>query len=489
MEDVIRQIHEECYLSTEKTAKTFFPDRFYLPFSSLHSEIFKVLDDPNLQQVVILAPRGFGKTSIINLALPAKHILYGESRFIVPISNSATSAVLQSENLKHELITNPTVNTLFGEQKTDKWARDRWVTQSGTMVMPRGSGQQVRGLLHGNDRPDLIIVDDLEDSEGVRSEEQRAKLKYWFSADVCNSINRGRKDWRIIVIGTLLHEDSLLANLMEDPAWHTIQLSICDDDYRSNWPDFKTDEEIRQLVEEYRARGELDVFYQEYRNIPISIEDATFSKEFFRYYNEDDEDFVKIKRKLDNAVIVDPAKTVKLHSAESAIVGVGVDTEHHTIYEREIVHGLMNPQELYDQCFAMCERLGSRILAIEVTSLNEFITYPLKNEIRRRALPIQLVELKARAKKEDRIAQLVPLYRQGLVKHNRSNCGALEAQLMSFPRSKRMDIMDAMAYVVELLDIFEKYFDYEEDPSDIEKEYEELNELNERPIPASWRIA
>lgn len=203
-----------CYKSTRASCKVFFPERFALPFSSLHQEIFEILDDDSIQLAAIAAPRGFGKTSIVNMAYPAKKILYREKNLIVPISCTATQAVMHSENLKRELLQNPIVTTLFGPMKSDSFSKECWITQTGIMILPRGAGQQVRGILHKQYRPDLIICDDLEDPESVQNEDLRKKLKEWFFADVCNAVNRAQKGWKIVVIGTILHEDSLLANLV-----------------------------------------------------------------------------------------------------------------------------------------------------------------------------------------------------------------------------------------------------------------------------------
>ena len=54
---------------------------------------------------------------------------------------------------------------------------------------------------------------------------------------------------------------------------------------------------------------------------------------------------------------------------------------------------------------------------------------------------------------------MTPYYRQGQVYHNRLVYGKLEGQLMSFPRSKLLDIMDAVGYIPKLLDDFKMYFD------------------------------
>jgi phage terminase large subunit-like protein len=487
--DEVKFLMSQCYLSTKATAKILFQERFSLPFSSLHDQIFEPLDNNELQQVVIIAPRGWGKTSISNLAYPAKKILFQEKKFIVPMGNTATQATMQSENLKMELMSNTAVNRIFGPIKSNTFSKEMWVTANGTAVMPRGTGQQIRGFLYGNYRPDLIIGDDLEDSESVKSEDQRQKIKEWFFADVMNSVNRASKEWKIVVIGTLLHEDSLLANLVEDPNWHAVHLSLCNDELKSNWPDFMDDNAIRKLYDSYKVQGLLDTFYREYKGVPIAKESAKFRQDMFKDYEETSAEFVAIRRKLENIVILDPAKTTTATADDTAIVGIGVDAETPRIYVRDIVKGPLHPEQQYTECFNMADRLGAKVIGIEVTSLNEFITYPLRTEMLRQKRYYDIVELKARAKKEDRIAALVPFYRLGFVYHNKHVCAALEAQLMSFPRSKKDDIMDALAYIIEMLELGERYFIPQESA---EEEYKTLDEddYGDQLVPLKdWRAA
>ena len=103
-----------------------------------------------------------------------------------------------------------------------------------------------------------------------------------------------------------------------------------------------------------------------------------------------------------------------------------------------------------------------------------------------------IVELKARASKEERIAALVPFYRLGFIYHNKGVCGALEKQLLSFPRSKKDDIMDALAYVVEMLELGERYFIPSDEGKDVEDEYKDLKEDDYGDRMAqlgNWRLA
>jgi len=497
--DQLKDIMAQCCASTKATASVIFAESFYRPFASVTEPIFGIIDDDSSQKNVIKAPRGWGKSTTLNIAHAGKKILFREKKFIVLISSTATKAVMESENLKRELLSNQTVRKIFGSVKTntvnstdlgmdDSFSKEMWVANGETVILPRGAGQQVRGVRWGKHRPDLIIVDDLEDPEAVASEEQRKKLKQWFFADVLNSVDRKDNTWKIIFIGTLLHENSLLADLLADPTWNNVEIDLCDDALHSNWPDFMTDVEIKELYDSYRVQGLLDVFAREYRGQPIAKEDAIFKQEYFKYYDESDEEFSKKLSSYENIVIIDPAKTTKISSDHSAIVGIGVNVELPRICVRDIIADKLHPEQIYDQAFAMADRIGARTIGYEVTSLNEFITYPITTYMLKRGKFYNLVELKARGKKEDRIAMLNPLYRLGYIFHNKNVTQILESQLIAFPKSKRDDVMDAFAYIVEMLELGERYFAPDntkgEEPDEdefagLDKEYE--------PALKNWR--
>lgn len=488
-----------CSQSTKMTAKTIFPERFTASFSkNIHDPILKMVDSP-AKKTAIAAPRGFGKTSITGLAKAGRGILFREYKFILYVSKSFDSAIIQTENLKMELATNIAIKSLFGPIKAknaagmdESFSKKAWVAMD-TLVYPRGSGQQVRGLLYKNARPDLIIIDDLEDPETIDNDELRKKRKEWFYADLLKCVSRLDKNYKIIYIDTLKHEDSLLQELLDASDWESIRLEAFDDDYNPSAPEFMSKDEILNEKKAHEEKGQLDVLFREYRNLPISTEDASFKREYFKYYNEPELD----KGKIETVILVDPAKTVKMQSADSAIVAAGLDYASSSIYFRDCVAGKMYPDELYNEMFDMKMRLNVHTIGIEITGLEEFIKQPIKNEIIKRG-PMAAFEpiwLKARGGpaesgkgKVKRIAALVPFYRQGYVFHNPTCCNILESQLMMFPRSKRWDVMDAFAYIIEMMELGERYFNPPiEDPEDVEEEFKEL-ENDYEPTLESWRL-
>ena len=506
--ELLKQEIFKCADNTRLTAKMLFPDLFTIDFSVIHDQILDAIDSEH-KKIVIAAPRGIGKTTIAR-TFAAKAILFRQVQFIMYLSNSAGSAEEQTENIKYELLGNTRIQDYFGSikdsdfdyAKDDRFSKLAWVAFGRTLVLPRGSGQQVRGRNWRGQRPQLIIVDDLEDREEVRNPEIRKAQREWFFSDLLKCVDQFKKDYKIVYIDTLKHPNSLLQGLLDSPDWHSVHLSLCDDKLHSYVPEYMSDKEIRIELDRHRRDGIPHVFYMEYMNIVTSAADAAFKSEYFQYYNESDQEFQEklLSGDIVNLILVDPAKTVEMHSAYSAIVCWGVDIKNHQYYFRDVVAEKLYPDELYDQIYLMAKRYKAYPIGVEVTSLKEFIKQPLENYLRMRGLPYELIELTARRGtgeyadknrgKEGRVAGLVPDYRQKHIWHNRAVSHTLEEQLLSFPRPKRWDVMDAAAYLIEMLEKGDRYFLPTEDQVyDIPKdEYAELEQMNEAPPKLDWRF-
>ena len=505
LDDETKDILAECFKSTKLFGKVFFPDLFYAPFSPLHDQIFELIDS-NAPRIVIAAPRGIGKTTIAR-TIAAKGIVYKENHFIPYIGNSATLAEMQTENLKGDVRTNKDVRDLFGDIKIsdvtdedgnvlsdDTFSKLSWVAYGTSLILPRGKDQQIRGLNWRSHRPDLLIIDDLEKKEELQNEELRVKLKKWFYSDVMKCIDRYSKKFRFIYIDTLKHEDSLLQELLDSSDWESLRLELCDDDLESNAPSYMTTEEIKSEFKSHEEKGQTDVFYMEYRNKVTGGDFNSFKKEYFKHYNEPE--VQSIINELETIVIYDPAKTINPLSADTAILGISLHAKSARIFIRDVVAEKLHPDDQYYQAFSMADRLNAKVVGVEVTGLNEFITKPMRDYMMARGTFYEIVELKARGgstgkveSKAQRIKALIPYYRQGNIYHNITCCSKLEGQLISYPFSKLWDVMDAEAYLVEMFSLGDRDFapqnikDGKSENSD-EDEYAELEASYEPAL--SW---
>lgn len=489
-----------CAFDTRLYSQTFHPNLFTSPFCSLHDQIFSVIDKPgkfhpDAKKHAIAAPRGLGKTTLAR-ARACKAILYRETPFIVYISASSTLAEMQTENLKRELLTNPAIKQLFGSIKITKdpdmdetFSKLAWTAFGEVFILPRGPGQQIRGLNWNGHRPGLYIIDDLENKDEIKNDEIRDSLKNWFLSDVMKSIDRYSKKHEFLYIDTIKHEDSVLQMCLDDPEWDSAVLSVCTENFESLAPDFMTTEEVKAEAQSHRDKGKMSVFYMEMMNLPVGSETQKFKQEYFRYY---DHSKTLMQKDVEWVVITDPAKTVSEDACDSAVVGVGFDLESNKIFVGDVVQGKFLPDQLYDEIFSMCFRLGAKVIGVKMTSLNEFIMQPLRNEMHRRGTFFELVELKERGgkgaeSKDQRIFSMVPYYRQGLVYHNMACCATLEAQLSAMPRTKMKDVADALSEFVHMMDIGERYFGkLRANDLPPEDEFEELRRTYEKPLD-NWR--
>lgn len=462
------------YGSTKAAAKILFPDVFFRPFDKAHDAIFELADDDSLKFVVVIGPRGCGKTKITQLALPARRLLMRMTHYFVPIGASLDNEIVHTQNLKSALINSKQVAKLFGNIEGVSFAKTEWetaplrnkageITDLGSFVRPRGRGQEVRSIAYHEYRPDFVLMDDIQTREDAQNPVSCKETMEWIYADVMGCVDLGRNSWRIFAIGTNLSEMCSVVQLAALKDWTSVTLSLCDKvTYASNFPNYVSDTGVKELISRYKNVDMFDVFCREYMNLNIPTEGAAFTKDCFQQYDENDPEFVKRKGLLYNAVIVDPAKTRTQSSADTAITGISFDSELRRLYFRDCVSEKLTPEQGYDAAIDMCIRIGARVLAVEVTSLHEFITKPLLDRIRTRGAAIELVELPARryvdqmhgrnAAKIARASALIPYYRMRQVWHNRAVAHLIEAPLLAFPKPPLWDVLDTFGYATELLE-------------------------------------
>ena len=166
-------------------ARTYFPHYIKHSNAVLHDYLYQrlpqLVDAPEGQHEAIAAPRGNAKSTLVTQIFTIWCLVTGRKRFIPIIMDALDQAIPMLEAIKAELAHNPRLAMDF-PQATGQgrvWQVGTIVTANDCKVQAFGSGKRMRGLRHGPHRPDLVICDDLENDENVRSPEQRDKLESW----------------------------------------------------------------------------------------------------------------------------------------------------------------------------------------------------------------------------------------------------------------------------------------------------------------------
>lgn len=181
--------------------------------AQFHKELFELTEGAD-KTMVIEAFRGSGKTTIMGTSYAIWSILgMQQKKFVLIITKTESQARQYLANIKMELESNKLLRLDLGpfEEPNDEW-------RAVSIVLPKYKARvtvasidnSIRGIKHGANRPDLIICDDLEDLDIVKTQESRDKMFNWLTGDI---IPLGDKNTRLIVIGTKLHNDSIIMRL------------------------------------------------------------------------------------------------------------------------------------------------------------------------------------------------------------------------------------------------------------------------------------
>lgn len=413
------------------------------PTPEFHREIYKLYEDWNLTRIGIGAPRSHSKTSITDLFFLAWVIVNQKAKFILLVSDTYSQATLFLETLKAELEGNEKLKMLYGKLTSDHWSEGEIIT-NGIMVKALGAGMKVRGLKFRESRPDLIIVDDLENDELVENKERREKLERWYNGALIPSLT---KDGRIIVIGTILHYDSLLAKILDKKLYteYTKRTYRAVENGQPLWPEHLNLEELEKLKQEYIAKGQASLFYSEYMNDPIDKESQEFKREFILYRSQEEVD----KLQTNNYLTVDTAISERSSADYTGFCDNSVDRENK--WNLKAWRKRINPLELIDTLFALHRERRYNQIGIEKTIYLQAIQPFLDEEMRKRNEFLPIVELLHNQQaKETRIRGLLPRYASRSVFHIEGQCNDLEDEMMTFPKGIHEDILDSLAYQLQI---------------------------------------
>ena len=180
-----------------------------------------VVDAPEGRKLAVAAPRGEAKTTFVDLFFALWCVVTGRKRYILIIADAFGQAASFLEAVKVELESNPRLEADFQEYcgQGRIWNVGTIITAANVKLQAFGAGKRMRGLRHGPHRPDLVLLDDLENNENVRKPEQRDKLESWLLRTVL-SLGPADDSMDVIYIGTILHYDSVLARTLKKPQWH-----------------------------------------------------------------------------------------------------------------------------------------------------------------------------------------------------------------------------------------------------------------------------
>ncbi len=438
---------------------------------------------------VIGAPRGHAKSTTFTFKDSIHAAVYAYKHYEIILSDSSEQAEGFLADIKTELEENAALKEDFGELMGKVWKASVILLANGSKIEAIGSGKKIQGRRHKQWRPDLILCDDLENDENVNTPEQRRKLLSWFNKAVSEC---GDTYTDIVYIGTLLHYDSLLANVFKKPeyktrryqgiirwavhtelwdAWEALYTSLTDPQhdetalafFEANKAEMLEGTEV--LWEEKWSYYALmckrvnigpAAFNSEIQNDPIDPADCAFQEEWFDFWDDEGKqqpDFSDPRFLFIGAN--DPSLGKNKKSDTSSIIALAKDTITGYLYAVLADVARRKPDQIIEDALEASRRLKRDFkrpyykFGVETVQFQYYFAEIMRQRSAAVGEYLPIEEISSTQNKDARIQSLQPFVKNGYIKFSKKHKTILE-QLKTYPMGKNDDGPDGLQMAVKL---------------------------------------
>lgn len=406
-------------------------------------EKLEAVERGEIKRLMVFMPPRHGKSEIISVQFPAWLIGRNPDRDIILASYSSDLAHDFGRQTRN-LIASPEFTNIFTNVTLaeDSSAKGKWNTNGRGAYNAVGVG----GALTGRGAHILIIDDPVKNRADAESQVYRDNTWSWYTSTARTRLS---PDGAIIVVMTRWHDDDLAGRILKNgDSWEIINLPAIatqDEQFRKTgeplWP---TRFSIQNLLQTKSEIGSYD-WSALYMQDPLDESTQEFKRSFFRYTPKQS----LLAKTTSNYITIDTAISERDSADSTGIVRNYVDDQNK--WNIKAYRMKISPTELIDNLFAMNAEDRPVSIGIEKTIYLQAIKPFLDDEMRRRNTFLPIVELQHnQTQKETRIRGLIPRYESGSIFHIEGETKELEDELLRFPKAVHDDVMDALAYQLQI---------------------------------------
>lgn len=431
-----------------------------ISFNQFHLDLFEMAQkwvkqniEPMSSRHAFIAPRGAGKSTMVYLLLPLWAAAHGHRSFVAAFADSASMAERHLGSLKAELENNALLRQDFPDLCTPRRRpsgtvasdnRAMYLAQNGFTFVAKGIDSNALGLKVGNQRPDLIITDDIEpDAANYSAYQKEQRLSTLLEAVFPMAIHA-----RVMMVGTTSMIGSITHDLVKQARGEETEAWVADERIQCHWyPALVTDEETGEESSLWPEKWSLQTlnsirhtrqFRSQYQNDPMAMDGEFWVDTDFRY-----EPAEAVTRTV---ISIDPAVTTNQKSDFTGIAVVALDALHKRAVVREAMQLRIQPgKPLRDRVLALLDIYPETNLVLVESNQGGNIWQSVLHD-----LPVRVVLIHQSQPKEVRAARLLQRYQRGLVVHEK-RLPAAEQQMVAFPKAPFDDVIDAIGAGVEAL--------------------------------------
>lgn len=396
----------------------YFDRYFKYQLAPYHYDFFQDchdLVDNKIREVAWIAFRESGKTSIAKLFV-IWMVCYKKRSYLNVDSFDKENAERILFDVAFELVNNQRLQADYGilfakSRGIDEIKQNRisnFVTENGIRVEAHSTQESVRGRLHLNQRPDCLILDDIETNKTKDSQAYSKQV-----ADHISEAMAGMSvDGFMLYLGNYITEAGNVQNLFDrakiDEKIRMRNIPVIIDDAPAWTAKYvMTDAEVgdtgKVSIESKQVQLGSLVFSYEMMNQPIDEMLAEFKKQFVQTEVE------QTISQLDTAcyITIDSAVSEK-ESADYTGVTINRVSKDNKWYIKTY-RLKVNSKELIDHIFFLHQTYTPNFIGLEETTFTMAIQPFIEDEMRKRAKFFVVTPVKHQGtKKETRIRGLIP---------------------------------------------------------------------------------
>ena len=416
---------------------------------------------------VVEAFRESAKTQYVIRSFPLYCLTFPEKKrsYIVIVKNNERGAWSKLKEITREYLSNPLLcaNLVQVHEQSGSVFSCTVKNEDGDLVNIRieayGKGASIRGISYLDKRPDILIMDDPQDLKDSKSDTVLTGDWEWFAAE----IKLIGKHTRIFMIGNNLGEKCIVERainnaILFDFEWDRVPAMKPETDQPnarivSTWPAWNKVEDLEAEREKYRQSGDIELWMREKMCLAVSDETRIFLQEDLRFYAPLTAE--RIRSECNVCACLDPASSVKESADYRAMVVTGVNADNHW-FALDCSYGLYDTTKMIDEMFRLVTYWKFQDFGIEEGALKAALQPFILAEMAKRNIFFNIIPLKAKQKKEERIILLQPRVKAHTIwlPDKAPWVAELTAEMLGFTRSGaktlRDDVLDAFAYTEQI---------------------------------------
>ena len=325
--------------------------------------------DRTFPQLALGLPRGFGKSTLMKIFL-VYCILFTDRKFILVIAATAKLA----ENILSDVVDmldEPNIKATFGDWKLgiekDTQSLKKFGFRGRNITLAAvGAETSLRGLNIKNQRPDIMLFDDIQSRECADSEVQSSSLENWLIGTAMKA--KSPTGCMFLFVANMYPtKHSLLRKLKNNHTWIKFIAGGILADGTSLWEELQP---IKQLTAEFEndlAMGHPEIFYSEVLNDENTSANNLIDLSKLPEVPHQEGDIA-----AGNFIVIDPA-TDKIN-ADAVSVGY-FEIHDATPILMKIEEGRFSPGDTIKKALHYALTYNCRLIAVEANAYQYSLLY------------------------------------------------------------------------------------------------------------------